>query len=224
MLHHFAVRSLAVCLVAAVFSLSPQPAQARHWHGGGFGGYRGGFYGGGFRGGFYGGGYGRGYYGGYYPRYRGGFYPRVAVGFYPGYYGGFYGGYPGYYGGYNSGYYGGYAPVYSGGYSYPVNYNSGCRCVNNGVNAYTTTVAAAPAPAVRTTSVVTTNALSPSAATQFAYNLQNNPYRQQLAAPRPPVIAARQTNQDLARQSGYVNPYRTASAVKVVESPPLPGF
>jgi len=96
------------------------------WHRGGFGGFRGGYYGGfrggygGFRGGYYGG-FRGGYYGGYrgyagfgYRGYYGGYYPR-----YYGYSGGYYGGYyPRYYG-YSGGYYGGGYPSYYGYSCYP---------------------------------------------------------------------------------------------------------
>lgn len=216
------------------------------FHGGGFrggwgGGFRGGW-GGGFRGGygrgFYGGGlyrggfYGRGFYPGYagfYPRYRyGGFYPGLALGVGLGY-GLGYGGYG--YGGYGYPYYGGYGAPYYGNYGYAGMYgNGGCGCVSPGYNygyGGTTVVAVPRVYSNTTTNVISatpprpansqlTNGQSATAA-QFAYYLQNNPYRQ----------AAIRTQPVNSGSSSVIKPsdlYRSASNTRTVDAPPAPGL
>jgi hypothetical protein len=236
----FATRTLAVGLiVAAFFALQTPAAQARHWHRGWGGFYRGGFgrgfYGGGFRRGFYGGGLYNGFYprvyGGFYRGY-GGFYPRVYAGFYPRFYGGFYGGYPGYYGGY----YGNYSPGYYGGmgYGYPSGYGGyggwgyGPLCSNGGVSSYTTTLASNPAPTQYVTatpvSVVSSQALPQSKASQFQYLLANNPYSQRSPTITAPKIADRPSKDIPVHLASYQNPYRLEEPAKKLEPPPVPMF
>ena len=141
-----AVAGVAAVVLSAATSLTPAPAEAAFFHGGGFGGFHGGGFGG-WRGGGWGGGwrpgwggYGRGGYG-----YGGWWWPGFATGAllgaaatYP-YWGGYYG-YP-YYGyGYGYPYYGvgyGYGyPYYGAGYGYGYGNGNGCLVYRRTYNRY----------------------------------------------------------------------------------------
>jgi hypothetical protein len=139
-----AVAGVAAVVLSAATSLTPAPAEAAFFHGGGFGGFHGGgfggFHGGGFggwRGGGWGG-YGRGGYGYGAYGYGGWWWPGFATGAllgaaatYP-YWGGYYG-YPYY--GYGYGY-----PYYGAGYGYGYGYGygngNGCLVYRRTYNRY----------------------------------------------------------------------------------------